>query len=155
MDAKLDKAKADIAKGVIGNKMDGELVYKTLPAEGMSKAELTTILQRYSSKDRACWDTGKVRQVLTSHVLHLLPHRLNCLQLSGSIYHGGDELCEIMSEAFSHFSLSNPLHPEVFPSVRKVEERLFKAHPWPARRPGMSARPPFIFPFRWTLRSSP
>jgi hypothetical protein len=85
VDAQLDKAKADIAKGVIGDKMDGETVYKKLPAEGsvrpsafprpyyllthallltragIPKAELYQILERYAGTDRACWDTGKVR----------------------------------------------------------------------------------------------
>jgi hypothetical protein len=42
------------------------------------------------------------------------------VQLSGSIYHGGADLSEIMAEAFKRFSLSNPLHPEMFPAVRKV-----------------------------------
>ena len=41
--------------------------------------------------------------------------------MSGCVYHGGDDLSIIMAEAFGRFALANPLHPDVFPSVRKVE----------------------------------
>jgi sphinganine-1-phosphate aldolase len=40
--------------------------------------------------------------------------------MSGCVYHGGDDLSDITAEAYKRFSLSNPLHPDVFPSVRKV-----------------------------------
>ena len=29
-----------------------------------------------------------------------------------------------MTEAFSRFALSNPLHPEIFPSIRKMEAEI-------------------------------
>jgi hypothetical protein len=35
LDAKLDKAKADIERDVIGTKMEGETIFKQLPVEGM------------------------------------------------------------------------------------------------------------------------
>lgn len=36
------------------------------------------------------------------------------------MYHGGDALTALIGEAFTRYSLSNPLHPDLFPSVRKV-----------------------------------
>lgn len=45
-------------------------------------------------------------------------------QISGAVYHGGDDLSALMSEAFSRYALSNPLHPDLFPSVRNMESQV-------------------------------
>jgi sphinganine-1-phosphate aldolase len=37
------------------------------------------------------------------------------------IYHGGDELIRLQTEAFGKFTVANPIHPDVFPGVRKME----------------------------------
>ena len=42
-------------------------------------------------------------------------------RVSGAVYHGGDELLDLQSEAFRRFGVSNPIHPDVFPGVRKME----------------------------------
>lgn len=60
-------------------------------------------------------------------------------KVSGAIYHGGEDVTRLVSNAFEIFSISNvccrkislvlshliivlqPLHPEVFPGVRKME----------------------------------
>lgn len=41
--------------------------------------------------------------------------------VSGTVYHGGDDLLDVITEAFRAFAVSNPLHPDVFPEVRKME----------------------------------
>ncbi|WFD36478.1 sphinganine-1-phosphate aldolase [Malassezia cuniculi] len=40
---------------------------------------------------------------------------------SGAVYHGGDDLSALISSTIARFLVSNPLHPEVFPGVRKME----------------------------------
>jgi len=40
---------------------------------------------------------------------------------SGAVYHGGDDLSKILVSAFARYTVSNPLHPDVFPSIRKME----------------------------------
>ncbi|WFD00809.1 sphinganine-1-phosphate aldolase [Malassezia yamatoensis] len=40
---------------------------------------------------------------------------------SGAVYHGGDEVSRVILDALQRFLVSNPLHPEVFPGVRKME----------------------------------
>lgn len=40
---------------------------------------------------------------------------------SGAVYHGGDDLSRLIVDSMTRFLLSNPLHPEVFPGVRKME----------------------------------
>jgi sphinganine-1-phosphate aldolase len=42
-------------------------------------------------------------------------------RVSGAIYHGGDELTDLLGEAYRMFAVSNPLHPDVFPGVRRME----------------------------------
>lgn len=42
----------------------------------------------------------------------------------GGVYHGGKELTEIVSKAANMFEWSNPLHPDAFPGVRKMESEI-------------------------------
>lgn len=41
--------------------------------------------------------------------------------MSGAIYHGGKQLAEEMTFVYGAFCFSNPLHPDIFPSVRQME----------------------------------
>ena len=42
-------------------------------------------------------------------------------QVSGTVYHGGEDLNKLLLETLERFLLTNPLHPDVFPGVRKME----------------------------------
>ncbi|KZW00208.1 PLP-dependent transferase [Exidia glandulosa HHB12029] len=41
--------------------------------------------------------------------------------VSGAVYHGGEDMERVIVAAFEKFVVSNPLHPDVFPAVRKME----------------------------------
>ena len=41
--------------------------------------------------------------------------------MSGAVYHGGSDLITLQHEAMQLFSVSNPIHADVFPAVRKME----------------------------------
>ena len=58
------------------------------------------LLYRYKQLDHVDWQKGRV---------------------SGTVYHGGQQFSRLLSEAYAAFSHSNPLHPDVFPSVRQME----------------------------------
>ncbi|EJT51306.1 sphinganine-1-phosphate aldolase [Trichosporon asahii var. asahii CBS 2479] len=45
-------------------------------------------------------------------------------RVSGAVYHGGEDLNTVISEAMAHYVVSNPLHPDVFPGVRKMEAEM-------------------------------
>ncbi|THH02258.1 hypothetical protein EW026_g556 [Hermanssonia centrifuga] len=45
-------------------------------------------------------------------------------KLSGAVYHGGDDLCKVIVSAFERYCVSNPLHPDVFPAIRKMEAEI-------------------------------
>jgi sphinganine-1-phosphate aldolase len=73
-----------------------------LPPDGMSDALLSAQLRQWSGAEMA-WRAGKV---------------------SGTVYSGDDALTRLMAEAFRLYALSNPMHPDVFPSVRKMEAEI-------------------------------
>ncbi len=89
-------------------KMEAKLVpqgpgvtrYLTLPKEGWSELQVRAELDKLAEMDHTKWEDGYV---------------------SGAVYHGGKELTKLQTEAFGKFTVANPLHPDVFPGVRKME----------------------------------
>ena len=80
----------------------------TLPQEGWSGDQVKAALEKLAEMEHTRWEDGKV---------------------SGAVYHGGDELLRLQTEAFGKFTVSNPIHPDVFPGVRKMEaEKIGRAH---------------------------
>eukprot|EP00743_Colponemidia_sp_Colp-15_P001248 GILK01001371.1.p1 GENE.GILK01001371.1~~GILK01001371.1.p1 ORF type:complete len:560 (+),score=86.52 GILK01001371.1:38-1681(+) len=82
-----------------------DMKYPTLPSKGRKKDEILKDFQKWDERDAKLWRDGKV---------------------SGCVYHGGDELTDLLSKAFAHFALSNPLHADVFPTVRKMEAEVIR-----------------------------
>jgi glutamate/tyrosine decarboxylase-like PLP-dependent enzyme len=44
--------------------------------------------------------------------------------VSGAVYHGGESLIKLQTEAYGKFTVANPIHPDVFPGVRKMEAEI-------------------------------
>ncbi|ORX96162.1 pyridoxal phosphate-dependent transferase [Clohesyomyces aquaticus] len=42
-------------------------------------------------------------------------------RVSGAVYHGRDEMAELQTRAYHAFAVANPIHPDVFPGIRKME----------------------------------
>lgn len=74
-----------------------------LPSEGWSEDEVRTKLGQLADMEHTRWEDGRV---------------------SGAVYHGGDELIRLQTEAFGKFTVANPIHPDVFPGVRKMEAEI-------------------------------
>ncbi|CAG7829097.1 unnamed protein product [Allacma fusca] len=53
--------------------------------------------------------------------LRLGSYRWENNHVSGTVYHGGKELTELNTKVFSLATWTNPLHPDVFPGVCKME----------------------------------
>ncbi|XP_055346245.1 sphingosine-1-phosphate lyase 1-like [Paramacrobiotus metropolitanus] len=47
-------------------------------------------------------------------------------KLSGAIYSGSDEITKLSTSIYPMFAWSNPLHPDVFPSVRHMESEVVR-----------------------------
>ncbi|RKO98014.1 hypothetical protein CXG81DRAFT_28842 [Caulochytrium protostelioides] len=79
--------------------------YYSLPATGWSADRVRQELKRHSTMgvDKVNWRDGKI---------------------SGAVYHGGEALSELLVESYGRFLVSNPLHPELFPGVRKMESEV-------------------------------
>lgn len=75
----------------------------TLPIEGWTEEEVRNKLEELASMKHTRWEDGRV---------------------SGAVYHGGDDLIKLQTEAFGKFTVSNPIHPDVFPGVRKMEAEI-------------------------------
>ena len=67
----------------------------------------------------ADWREGKVSGAVY-RAFHFLTHehdaRTHAMHLDG-----GEELTSVILAAIERYALSNPLHPDVFPAVRKME----------------------------------
>ncbi|KAF2447286.1 PLP-dependent transferase [Karstenula rhodostoma CBS 690.94] len=75
----------------------------SLPAEGWSEEDVRKKLDELAQMEHTRWEDGRV---------------------SGAVYHGGDELMRLQTEAFGKFTVANPIHPDVFPGVRKMEAEI-------------------------------
>jgi sphinganine-1-phosphate aldolase len=71
-----------------------------IPADGWSADKVRTELQKLVDMKHTRWEDGRV---------------------SGAVYHGGKELSQLQTEAYGMFTVANPIHPDVFPGVRKME----------------------------------
>ena len=76
-----------------------------LPEEGLTPEQITQTLERYVSNEKGKWEEGKV---------------------SGAVYHGGEEHVNIMNTASSLYSITNPLHTDIWPSLRQMESDVCK-----------------------------
>ncbi|KAH7015658.1 pyridoxal phosphate-dependent transferase [Ilyonectria destructans] len=77
-----------------------QIRYLTLPKEGLSHDAVRAELESLAAMDHTRWEDGCV---------------------SGAVYHGEDELLKLQTEAYGKFTVANPIHPDVFPGVRKME----------------------------------
>ncbi|KAF2708428.1 sphingosine-1-phosphate lyase-like protein [Pleomassaria siparia CBS 279.74] len=75
----------------------------TLPVEGWSEERVMKALTDLEAMEHTRWEDGRV---------------------SGAVYHGGSELIKLQTEAFGKFTVANPIHPDVFPGVRKMEAEI-------------------------------
>lgn len=77
--------------------------YMSLPKQGWSTEQVRAELDKLAGMKHTKWEDGRV---------------------SGAVYHGGDDLLKLQTSAFGQFAVSNPIHPDVFPGVRKMEAEI-------------------------------
>ncbi|ODV95833.1 hypothetical protein PACTADRAFT_79929 [Pachysolen tannophilus NRRL Y-2460] len=77
--------------------------FNQLPSTGLPEQEVMSELLSYQNIKHNDWKGGKV---------------------SGAVYHGGDDLIDLQTKAFHMYCVSNQLHPDVFPGVRKMESEV-------------------------------
>jgi sphinganine-1-phosphate aldolase len=83
--------------------------YLTLPKEGWTPELIRAELDKLVNMEHTRWEDGRV---------------------SGAVYHGGQDLLKLQAEAFGQFGVANPIHPDVFPGVRKMEAEVVAMVSW-------------------------
>jgi len=81
----------------------GVVRYLNLPKEGWSEETIRNEIEKLATMDHTRWEDGFV---------------------SGAVYHGGESLIKLQTEAYGKFTVANPIHPDVFPGVRKMEAEI-------------------------------
>jgi sphinganine-1-phosphate aldolase len=74
-----------------------------IPKEGLSKDQVMQSLEKKIKNDHHMWVGGKI---------------------SGTIYTNLQNLQELNGFALKEFMISNPLHPDIFPSIRQMESEI-------------------------------
>ena len=77
--------------------------YLTLPKQAWTEEQVRAELSKLGDMEHTRWEDGLV---------------------SGAVYHGGGKLIKLQADAFEKFSVANPIHPDVFPGVRKMEAEI-------------------------------
>lgn len=99
MDKETEKLASKLEHAVLGDRT-GEDQILQLPDTARDAEDIIAEMTKLAAKDEAKWRSGKV---------------------SGTVYYGSAQLHTVMMKAIELFSLSNPLHPDVFGSVRRFE----------------------------------
>lgn len=99
VDKEVKTALEDLQKKLVPSGPDVDR-YLTLPKEGWSPEKVREELGKLAGMKHTRWEDGRV---------------------SGAVYHGGEDLLKLQTEAFGQFGVANPIHPDVFPGVRKME----------------------------------
>ncbi|ELR23230.1 sphinganine1-phosphate aldolase BST1, putative [Acanthamoeba castellanii str. Neff] len=98
----MDKVSASLRKTLLAGN-EGMISHTRLPAEAIGAEDVLAELRTLQEMGHHKWEEGRV---------------------SGTVYHGGADITSISSRAYEMFIWSNPLHPDVFPGVRKMEAEI-------------------------------
>lgn len=98
--AEFVQVSADVEKSL--KNPDREKLY-SIPEEGVKGTEIISMMKDMYTAEKPKWFDGKV---------------------SGAVYHGGDEHIALQNEVFGLFNITNPLHPDIWPSVMKFEAEI-------------------------------
>ncbi|KAI4898036.1 hypothetical protein NFI96_019258, partial [Prochilodus magdalenae] len=100
----LNKALDDMSMSLCTLK-EGMSYTKLLPAQGLTQKQVLDSIRQYQTLNEVQWNKGKV---------------------SGAVYWGDEKLTELLVKVYGEFAWSNPLHPEIFPGVRKMEAEVVR-----------------------------
>lgn len=98
---------ADLEKEIKINArlIDGGKILTALPKKGQSARKILDLMRSETKKEDVKWQDGKV---------------------SGAVYHGEQAHQDLLNKAFGLYSISNPLHPDIWPSGMKFESEVIR-----------------------------
>jgi len=97
------KHRSDFEHSLKGPARDIEASLTQLPREGRSAEEIMTLVRAQTSKENVRGQSGK---------------------LSGAVYFKDNSHHDLLNQVFGEYSLANPLHADVWPSVMKFEAEI-------------------------------
>ncbi|XP_011184271.1 sphingosine-1-phosphate lyase [Zeugodacus cucurbitae] len=104
IDAEISKAKRDF-EGEISKSCSDLNWSLELPANGLSRQEILQLVDKHLNIGHYNWREGRV---------------------SGAVYGFKEELVELITEVYGKTSYTNPLHPDIFPGVCKMEAEVVR-----------------------------
>ena len=104
-------------KGIPAASLESQLQKKASPCLCISNP-LPTVL----SNPTVQWLCSNLNQAsMAAQVAKDVQIEEGSSKVSGTVYFAGDELRALLSNTYAAFSHTNPLHGDVFPSVRRME----------------------------------
>ena len=97
---KTEISKIEDSIGKLFHDIEGTRKTYVLPTAGMADKDLLRLMTKLSAQENAKWKQG---------------------YCSGAVYHGESDHLDVLNQAAALYSVSNPLHADVWPSVRKYE----------------------------------
>lgn len=84
---------------------EGMSYTQQLPPQGLSQNQVLDKIKEYQTLNEVQWEKGCV---------------------SGAVYWGDETLTKLLVKVYGDFAWSNPLHPDIFPGVRKMEAEVVR-----------------------------
>jgi hypothetical protein len=114
---------------------------RTLPKQGVPSDQLVTLMRGFHEQDKSRWEAGQhsgtvyhgsTTQLALPHRSRARAHppyththaRRRARATYAPVSSGEPEHLKVQDEAFALFSVSNPLHTDVWPSVNKFESEI-------------------------------
>ncbi|KAJ0004981.1 hypothetical protein NQD34_011195 [Periophthalmus magnuspinnatus] len=102
--SQLNKALDDMSVSLCTLK-EGMSYMQQLPSKGLSQNQVLDKIKEYQTLNEVQWEKGCV---------------------SGAVYWGDETLTKLLIKVYGDFAWSNPLHPDIFPGVRKMEAEVVR-----------------------------
>ncbi|XP_069546061.1 sphingosine-1-phosphate lyase 1 isoform X2 [Brachyistius frenatus] len=100
----LNKALDDMSVSLCTLK-EGMSYTTKLPSKGLAQSQVMDKIREYETLNEVQWEKGCV---------------------SGAVYWGDESLTKLLVKVYGDFAWSNPLHPDIFPGVRKMEAEVVR-----------------------------
>lgn len=104
IDDKMSKIHAELEGEVIKRTKDLEY-YTKLPYDAFTHDQILEMIDQYLKIGNYNWKGGRV---------------------SGAVYNYDDDLAKLVGEVYRKTSYTNPLHPDIFPGINKMEAEIVR-----------------------------
>lgn len=105
---KIERELAQFSEGLendVIKRTEGMPYFTKLPFDGLSEEEILKLVDKYLSIGSYKWKDGRV---------------------SGAVYNYDDQLIKLVGAVYEKTSYTNPLHPDIFPGLNKMEAEVVR-----------------------------